>query len=76
MKPTKYFSIFFCIILFFSFTMNNSLAISIPQEKEIAKEFMEMIKKKQMILNDPIGYHILCFFCHFLIYLSILSKVL
>ncbi|MCP3876001.1 MAG: M48 family metalloprotease [Desulfobacteraceae bacterium] len=57
MKPIKHFFIFLFFVLFLSFTVNSSLAISIPEEKEIAKEFMKMIKKRQMILNDPIANH-------------------
>ncbi len=36
----------------------NSRAISIPKEIELAKEFMEMIEKKQMLLKDPIANHL------------------
>ncbi|MBU2631090.1 MAG: M48 family metalloprotease, partial [Proteobacteria bacterium] len=59
MKPLKLFFISFSLILFFSFFVNISFAVTIQKEKEIAKEFMEMIKKRQMLLNDPIANHMI-----------------
>ena len=57
MKSCKYFFIFFALLFFFSFSLNTSFAISIPEEKKIAKKFIKMIQKNQMILNDPIANH-------------------
>ena len=57
MKPFKYFFIFLCLLFFLSFSLNTSFAISIPEEKKISKEFMEMIQERAMILNDPIANH-------------------
>lgn len=44
---------FFIAILIFFTPLNNAFAISIPDENEIAKKFMKMVKEKNMILNDP-----------------------
>ena len=63
------FIIFAFFILFSLFFAHNSFAISIPNEKKLGKKFMEMVKKQDMILNDPIvdhmvtkaGNHILSF---------------
>ena len=57
MTPFKYLFVFCSLLIFFSFTVNKSLAISIPEEKKVAKKFMKMIQEKQMILNDPIAAH-------------------
>jgi len=57
MKPAKSFHIVCSLLLFFTLFVNNSFAISIPKEKEVAKKFMKMVKQKQMILKDPIAGH-------------------
>ena len=57
MKPFKYVFIFLCLLFFLLFSLNTSFAISIPEEKKISKEFMEMIQERAMILNDPIAIH-------------------
>ena len=54
-KPFKI--IFLCLLIFLSFSLNTSFAISITQEKKIAIEFMKMIQERKMILNDPIAKH-------------------
>ena len=54
-KPFKH--IFLCLLIFLSFPLNTSFAISITQEKKIAIEFMKMIQERKMILNDPIAKH-------------------
>ncbi|SDU05605.1 M48 family metallopeptidase [Desulfobacula phenolica] len=59
MNPIKSFFIFLSFLLFFSFPLSNSLAISIPEENEVAKKFMTMIQKQQKILNDPIANHMI-----------------
>ncbi|MCF6246656.1 MAG: M48 family metalloprotease [Desulfobacula sp.] len=46
------------LLFFIVFWTSNSLAISIPKEMELEKKFMEMIKKKQMLLKDPIANHL------------------
>jgi len=38
--------------------MNNAFAISIPEENELAKKFMKMVKDNNMILNDPAANHL------------------
>jgi len=48
---------FLTLFFFFFCSLNISFAISIPQEKEISKEFMAMIQERHMILNDPIANH-------------------
>lgn len=58
MTSFKHFVIFLCMILSFSFFVNRSFAISIPEENEVAKKFMDMIEKKQMVLKDPIASHL------------------
>ena len=59
MKFPKYFLVFFSLFLFLSTCVNSSFAISIPEEKEVAKKFIAMIKKQNMILNDPIANHMI-----------------
>jgi predicted Zn-dependent protease len=59
MKKFKHFSIFFSLAFFLLFSLNTSFAISIPKEKEIAKDFMKMVRERDMILNDPIANHML-----------------
>jgi len=56
-KPFKAFFIFFCLFVFLSISLNSSFAISIPEEKKIAKKFMQMVQERNMILNDPIATH-------------------
>jgi len=57
MKPAKFLHIVLSLLMFFIFIGNSCFAISIPEEKKVAKEFMEMVKQRQMILNDPIAAH-------------------
>ncbi|MCD4720802.1 MAG: M48 family metalloprotease [Desulfobacula sp.] len=57
MKLFKHFFIFISLLFFFSFSLNSSFAISIPEEKKIAKKFMKMIQERQMLLKDPIANH-------------------
>ncbi|MBC8441967.1 MAG: M48 family metalloprotease [Deltaproteobacteria bacterium] len=57
MKPFKSVFILLCLLFFLLFSLNTSFAISIPEEKKISKEFMEMIQERAMILNDPIAIH-------------------
>ncbi len=57
MKPFKYFSVFLSLLFFFSFSLNNSFAISIPEEKKVGEKFMQMVQKQRMILTDPIANH-------------------
>jgi len=45
------------LFILFLFPMNNSFAVSIPEEKEIGKKFMKMVEGQRMILNDPIAEH-------------------
>lgn len=59
MKPIQYVVIFFTLLFFFSFTLTSSLAISIPEEKEVGNKFIAMIEKQHMILKDPIADHML-----------------
>jgi len=59
MKSLKYFSTFFSLFFLFSFSLNTSFAISIPEEKKFAKEFMKMIQERDMILKDPIANHMI-----------------
>ena len=40
-----------------SFSSNACHAISIPEEKELGKKFIEMIERQQMLLHDPIATH-------------------
>jgi len=58
-KQKKIFFIIVGVVIFFIFPLNNSFAISIPEEKELGKKFMEMIEKRQMILHDPIADHMI-----------------
>lgn len=57
MTRFKYFIIVFCLL--FSFFINSSSAISIPDERKLAQKFMTMVREHQMILNDPIAAHML-----------------
>lgn len=54
MKCHNYFKIFSLLLFLLLFSLNTSLAISIPEEKKLAEKFMEKIQKEQMVLNDPI----------------------
>ncbi len=49
----------FFTILIFLFTLNTAFAISIPEENQMAKKFMKMVKDKNMILNDPVASHMI-----------------
>ncbi len=55
----KIFPIVFTMLIFFVVSLNNSFAITIPEEKKLGKKFMEMIEKQQMILKDPIADHMI-----------------
>src|SRR3989339_59579 len=57
MKPHKILSILTAIFLFISFLSNTCLAISIPDEKELGKKFIEQVNKSRMLLHDPIANH-------------------
>ncbi len=57
MKPHKILSILTAIFLFISFFSNTCLAISIPDEKELGKKFIEQVNKSRMLLHDPIANH-------------------
>ena len=57
MKPHKILSILTAIVLFISFFSNTCLAISIPDEKELGKKFIEQVNKSRMLLHDPIANH-------------------
>ena len=57
MKRFKYFFVFLNLLFFFSFSVNSSFAISIPEEKKVAKKFMKMVRERRMLLNDPIANH-------------------
>ncbi len=57
MKQAELFRILVISVLFLSFSSHLCLAISIPEEKEVGKKFIEMIERKQMLLHDPITNH-------------------
>ncbi len=57
MKPFRILNISLVFFLLVSLSSNPCLAISIPEEKEVGKEFIAMIKKRQMLLYDPISSH-------------------
>lgn len=57
MKPHKILSILTALFLFISFFSNTCLAISIPDEKELGKKFIEQVNKSRMLLHDPIANH-------------------
>jgi len=59
MIPFKHFVTCLTVVLFLSFSLDTSLAISISEEKEVAKKFMRMIQERQVILNDPIANHMI-----------------
>lgn len=46
-------------MVFILFPASTCFAISIPQEKKLGEKFMEMVEKRQMILNDPIADHMI-----------------
>ncbi len=46
-----------CLFLVLCTGFTKASAVSIPQEKKIADKFMAMIKKRQVILKDPIVNH-------------------
>lgn len=45
------------IVLFHISYITCCFAISIPDEKKLAKDFMEMIQKRNMLLHDPVVNH-------------------
>jgi beta-barrel assembly-enhancing protease len=51
--------IILCLFISFILPMGKSFAISIPKEKELGKKFMEMVEKRDMILQDPIADHMI-----------------
>lgn len=57
MKPAGLIHILLVFFLIVSFSSNTCLAISIPEEKEVGKKFIEMIERQQMLLHDPIATH-------------------
>ena len=57
MKLRKSLSILTLFFLFLSFLSNTCLAISIPDEKELGKKFIEQVNKSRMLLHDPIANH-------------------
>lgn len=57
MKPRKILSILTAIFLFIPSLSNTCLAISIPDEKELGKKFIEQVNKSRMLLHDPIANH-------------------
>lgn len=59
MKSFNYFIAVLGLVASFSFAPAPSLAISIPQENEVAKKFMAAMEKEQMILKDPIANHMI-----------------
>ena len=46
-----------CVLALFFSQPGNGLALSIPEEKELAKEFMAMIQKQQLVMKDPVVNH-------------------
>lgn len=59
MKPCKYFLVYCLTLIFLGGTLCPAHAISIPDEKNLAKEFMEMIQEHRLILHDPIARHMI-----------------
>ncbi len=59
MKRYRPFLVYCLIPLFLGWTLAPAHAISIPDEKKIAKEFMEMIQEQRVILHDPIARHMI-----------------
>ncbi|MFA5903645.1 MAG: M48 family metalloprotease [Desulfobacula sp.] len=57
MKLSRILNFFLVFFLIISFSSNTCFAISIPDEKELGKKFIEMIERKQMLLHDPIASH-------------------
>ena len=53
----KIFFIACSLFILFLLPLNNSFAISIPEEIKVGKKFMDMVERQQMILNDPIADH-------------------
>lgn len=53
----KHITPIFILVLTLLLTAVSSHAISIPEEREVAKDFMKMIKDKNMILKDPVSAH-------------------
>ena len=56
-RQHKVFFIACSLFILFLFSLNNSFAISIPEEMEVGKKFMKMVEGQRMILNDPIADH-------------------
>ncbi len=59
MESNRILRILLALFLFVSLSSNTCLAISIPEEKEVGKKFIDMIEKKQMLLYDPIASHMI-----------------
>ncbi len=59
MKFHRILSIVTALFLFISCLSNTSFAISIPDEQELGKKFMEQVNKNRMLLHDPIANHML-----------------
>ncbi len=53
----KIFFIACSLFILFLLPLNNSFAISIPEEIKVGKKFMTMVERQRMILNDPIADH-------------------
>ena len=46
-----------CLLLIQGYCPGTGFAISIPEEKKLGKEFMDMINKRRMIMKDPVVDH-------------------
>lgn len=58
MRTIRTFAVTIWILLIIAGYLSPAFAISIPEEKQVAKEFMEMVEEKQMLLKDPIANHL------------------
>lgn len=59
MKFPRRFLIGCLIFIFLGSSFSQTFAISIPQEKEMSKEFMEMMKEQRVIIYDPVAMHMI-----------------
>ncbi len=57
MKFIKWFRIHCCCLFLVIMIAGNSFAITLIEEKKLAKQFMAMINQRQMLLEDPIATH-------------------
>jgi predicted Zn-dependent protease len=59
MNFPRHFLIGCLIFIFLGSSFSQAVAISIPEEEQMSKEFMEMIRAQRVIIHDPVAMHMI-----------------